>query len=211
MKNLKPNERELIKLTNFFKKRAEKLIQEGQLNEQEQQVTEACENLANSLYAHAANREAVLEKRKKLSEIVKDQAVCPKCNKSTHLKLNGVALSEQGWRSNKYKCRRCNITFTWNRPNNPWDLVPYLRQVIAEMDVTAHNEQLPSQTREHAAYNRDMMQENLAKLEPVLQTSDEELAEMEQREKEMAKLIHEFKNYLLIEKIKMDNWKEPEA
>ncbi len=211
MKNLKPTERELIRLTNFFKKRAEELILQGALNEEDQQVTAACQNLAESLYKHADNREAVLEKRRQLGAIVKDNAACPKCELATYLKFNGVATSEQGWKSNKYKCRRCNITFTWNRPNNPWDLVPYLRLVIAEMDQTAHNEELPPQTREHAAYNRDMMLENLDRLEPVLQASDVELAEMEARELEMSKLIHQFKNYLLIEKIKMNKWEDPIA
>ncbi|HSI91828.1 MAG TPA: hypothetical protein VK927_11980 [Adhaeribacter sp.] len=210
MNNLKPTERELIKLINFFKKRAENLVAEGVLTEQEQQVTSACENLANSLYVHAANRDAVLEKRDKLSTIVKDQASCPKCEKNDQLKLNGVAQNEQGWKSNKYKCRRCNIMFTWNRPNNPWDLVPYLRTVITELEETAANEQMPPQTREHAAVNREMMLENLARLEPVLQESDEELTAMQKREKEMSKLIHEFKNYLMIEKIKLDVWVDPD-
>ena len=210
MKNLKPTERELIKLTTFFKKRAEELILQGNLNEEEQQVTAACENLAESLYKHAENREAVLEKRRQLGAIVKDSATCPKCELATYLKFNGVDTSEQGWKSNKYKCRKCNITLTWNRPNNPWDLVPYLKLVITELDQTSANDAMPPQTRESAAYNRDMMIENLARLEPVLQASDQELAEMEQRELEMSKLIHEFTNYLLIEKIKMNKWVAPE-
>ena len=209
MKNLKPTERELIKLTNFFKKRAEELILLGNLNEEEQQVTQACENLTESLYKHAENREAVLEKRRQLGAIVKDNATCPKCEQAAFLKFNGVATSEQGWKSNKYKCRKCNITFTWNRPNNPWDLVPYLKLVITELDQTSVNEAMPPQTREHAAYNRDMMIENLARLEPVLQASDQELADMEERELEMSKLIHQFTNYLLIEKIKMNKWVDP--
>jgi hypothetical protein len=209
MKNLKANERELLKLINFFRKRAEKLVSAGELNEQDQQVTQACQNLANTLNDHAGLRAAIMEKREKLANIVKDQAKCPKCERNSHLKFNGVAYSEQGWKSNKYKCRRCNIVFTWNRPNNPWDLIPYLREVIAEMEETMQDEQQPAHTREHAAFNRDQMLENIARLEPVLQTSDEEMASLEAREKEMAKMIHQFKNYLLIEKIKMDAWQEP--
>ena len=58
--------------------------------------------------------------------------------------------------------------------------------------------------------NRDLMLENIARLEPVLNDSNEEIAALEEREKEMARLIHQFKNYLLIEKIKLDTWQEPE-
>lgn len=208
MKNLKANERELLKLINFFRKRAEKLILTGELNPEEQQVTQACQNLANTLNQHAAMRAAIMEKREKLANIVKDQAKCPKCQSNSHLKYTGVAYSEQGWKSNKYKCRRCNIGFTWNRPNNPWDLVPYLREVIAELEETMEDQEQAAEIREQAAFNRDQMLENLARLEPVLQESDEEMAGLEAREKEMGRMIHEFKNYLLIEKIKMDTWQE---
>src|SRR5688572_29315188 len=209
MKNLKDNEREVIKLINFFRKRAEKLIEEGSLSEEEQQVTSSCQKLQDSLYLHAANREAVLEKRDQLNTIVKDNAACPQCESNSHLKFVTVEKNEKGWKSNRYKCRKCNIAFTWNRPNNPWDLVPFLQAVVAEMDATAQDENQPQQARIQAAFNRDMMQENLARLEPVLQASDAELAEMEERELEMSKLIHEFTNYLLIEKIKMNKWVAP--
>ena len=37
-----------------------------------------------------------------------------------------------------------------------------------------------------------------------------ELKDLEMREREMARIIHDFKNYLLIEKIKMDVYIEPE-
>jgi hypothetical protein len=209
MKNLNDNERKLLKLINFFRKRAEKLIEEGTLSEQDQQVTTACQNLADSLLVHADNRAAILEKRAQLGAIVKDNAACPKCESNSHLKFVTVDTNEKGWKSNRYKCRRCNIAFTWNRPNNPWDLVPFLKDVVLEMEATALNETIPQQTREHAAYNRDMMLENLARLEPVLQESDLELASLEERDREMGKLIHQFTNYLMIEKIKMDAWVEP--
>lgn len=211
MKNLKENEREVIKLINFFRKRAERLIEEGALSEEEQQVTSSCQKLEESLYLHAANREAVLEKRDQLGTIVKDNAACPKCESNSHLKFVTVEKNEQGWKSNRYKCRRCNIAFTWNRPNNPWDLVPFLKAVVADMDSAAQDENETERARQVAAYNRDLMLENLAKLEPVMQSSDEELAEMEAREREMSKLIHQFKNYLLIEKIKLDTWVEPKG
>jgi len=45
--NLKENERELIKLVNFFRKRAEKLIKKGKLSEEHKQVINACEPIAS--------------------------------------------------------------------------------------------------------------------------------------------------------------------
>jgi hypothetical protein len=50
------------------------------------------------------------------------------------------------------------------------------------------------------------MEENLAKLKPVIQAHDEAYASLQTRENEMERLLHEFKNSLMIEKIKMDTW-----
>jgi hypothetical protein len=43
-------------------------------------------------------------------------------------------------------------------------------------------------------------------LKPVIDAHNAEYDELQTRELEMEKLIHEFKNSLLIEKIKMDTW-----
>src|SRR5690606_7494516 len=159
--------------------RTENLSVTGALSEEEQQITTSCQKLLESLYSHVANHEAVLDKRDQLITIVKDNAACPQCETKSHLKCVTVEQNEKSWKSNRYKCRRCNIAFTWNRPNNPWDLVPFLKEVLVQMEATAQDETQTEQARQYAAYNRNMMLENLARLEPVLQNSDEELAEME--------------------------------
>jgi hypothetical protein len=41
----------------------------------------------------------------------------------------------------------------------------------------------------------------------VIEAHDNEFHQLESREAEMEKLVHEFKNSLLIEKIKLDSWK----
>ncbi len=50
------------------------------------------------------------------------------------------------------------------------------------------------------------MQANLDKLKPVIDAHDKDYDVLMARDLEMEKLIHEFKNSLLIEKIKMDTW-----
>jgi hypothetical protein len=52
------------------------------------------------------------------------------------------------------------------------------------------------------------MQSNLDKLKPVIEAHDKDFEEMRHRDEEMDRLVHEFKNTLLIEKIKMDTWKK---
>lgn len=202
--NLTPIEREVIKLINHFSKRAEKLIKEGKLSPEHQQVSESCQRLVTQIYEHAESREAVLLKREKLKKIVQDNASCPKCNKTSHLKLVGVAIHEKGWKSNKYKCRRCNIQFTWNRPNNPWDMLLFMQNYQEELQTNASNEQLPDDIRQHSRMVLEQLNQNINQLQPVLQQSDQEISEINQRDHEMAKMLTGIKSHLLIEKIKMD-------
>jgi hypothetical protein len=209
--SLKPNERELIKLIKFFRKRAQQLIQQGQLSEEHQQLGTACDKLTDQIFNHARLREQVTEKRNKLSQLIKDNAACPKCHQSNQLKLVGTARHEKGWKSNKYKCRRCNIEFLWAKPNNPWDMVAFLEQYIGEMEDNVRNESLPAEIRSQSSQVIDQLQDSLAQLKPVLAGSDQEMADLETTEVEMSKMIHQFTNYLQIEKIKLNTWQDPAA
>lgn len=207
--SLKANERELIKLIKFFRKRADQLIQEGQLSEEHQQLGVACEKLTTQILNHASLREQVTTKRDKLRQLIKDNASCPKCKQGNQLKLTGSGRHEQGWKSNKYKCRRCNIEFLWSKPNNPWDMVIFLDQYIAEMQENVANESLPEEIRRQSSQVITQLEQSLAQLKPVLEGSDQEMADLETTEVEMSKMIHQFTNYLQIEKIKLNTWQDP--
>lgn len=206
---LKENERELIKLIRFFSKRATRLMEAGELSSENKQLTSACENLENQLYTHANNRSAILEKRDRLEKIVEDNAKCPKCERADMLKRTGVATNLNGWRSNTYRCRRCNTEFTWNKPNNPWHLAEFLELYMHELEKGLEKEQHADVIR-HTRAAIEQMKDSLNRMRPVLATSDEEMEALQEKEQEMTKLIHQFKNYLLIEKIKLDSYQEPE-
>lgn len=207
--SLKPNERELIKLIKFFRKRAQQLIQEGQLSEEHQQLGVACDKLTDQILNHARIREQVTGKREKLRQLIKDNAVCPKCQQNNQLKRIGIARHEKGWQSNKYKCRRCNIEFVWGKPNNPWDMVTFLEQYIGELEGNVQNESLPEEIRQQSAVVIEQLHTSLGQLKPVLAESDQEMADLETTEVEMSKMIHQFTNYLQIEKIKLNTWEDP--
>jgi hypothetical protein len=204
--NLKPNEKELIKLIGFFKKRAEKLIREQKLDNKYEELILACEKLTAQLQVHALKRKEILEQRDKLKTLIKDNAECPKCNKSNQLKQVGVDTNEKGWKSNKYRCRNCNIEFVQTRPNNPWDMIPFLKQFMQELEAKFSNDNMDELTRNHSMAMLEQMRDSLDKLSPVIEASDEDYRELKERDLEMDKLIHEFKNNLLIERIKMDTW-----
>ncbi|HEY0029360.1 MAG TPA: hypothetical protein VGC65_01280 [Bacteroidia bacterium] len=202
--HLKENERELIKQVSYFKKRAEKIILEGKSAEDHLPLIESCEKLVDTIQLHAAKRAEILLQRETLKNIVKDNAVCPKCYKNTHLKPAGIDTGDNGWKCNKYRCRKCNIEFVWAKPNNPWDLVPYLERMIANIETKLSEEGVEESQKEESTKMIEQIQLSLSKLKPVIEASDLDYAEMEAREADMSRIVNEFKMHLQIERIKLD-------
>jgi hypothetical protein len=204
--HLKENERELLKLVSFFRKHAEKLIKENKVDPEFQQLIDTCEKFETQLNIHAGRREEVLQQREQLKALVKDNALCPKCSKNANLKFTGIDKHPKGWKCNKYKCRKCNIEFVWSRPNNPWDMIPYVEGFISELEEKMKKEDTSPEDKQAAAETILQMNGNLEKLKPVIEASDLDHTELQERDEEMGRMIHEFKNHLLIIKIKMDTW-----
>jgi DNA-directed RNA polymerase subunit RPC12/RpoP len=204
--NFKANERELVKLATFFKKESRRLIEEGKLGEESVKVEEAVDKFIDHMSRHADARAFILDQREQLKSLVKDDAECPTCKKRDMIKIVGTEKSEQGWISNRYRCRRCNIEFTWNRPNNPWDMIQYIEAVMAMLKKKAESTALSELERQQILQSLPSMEANLGRLKPVIEAHDKEYNEWLARETEMEKLIHEFKNSLMIERIKLDTW-----
>jgi hypothetical protein len=198
-------ERELVKLVTWFKKKAQKISEEKPENAEEYtQLVQTCEKLVDQLGIHAKYREAVLDKREELKMMVKDNARCPECNKADMLKLTGVDTSAQGWKNNKYRCRRCNIEFVWNTPNNPWDMVPYVEEMVAVLEKKI-NEETPNNGAHQLIVDAiSSMKGNLEILRPIVEASDKDYSELQAREQEMADIVQRFKKQLMIEKIRME-------
>jgi hypothetical protein len=201
--NLKSEERELIRLVNFFKRKVKSMVEEKKTTEDYTEIIATCDKLVEQISIHANSRDIILEEREKLKGLIKEQVLCPKCEKNTNLKHIGVDKSPEGWKSNKYRCKKCNIEFVWNAPNNPWDMVPYVERYIAELEIKLQQEETDEQTREENRLAVEQLKGNLGKLKPVVEASDLDLQEMEARDKEMAEIVRNFTKHLQIEKIKM--------
>ena len=202
--NLKQEEREVIKLVGFFRKKAEKLIEAKQLPEDYSQLLETSDKLVEQIEIHAKNRETILAERAQLQSLIKENAQCPKCHKSDKLKKTGIDKSPQGWKSNKYKCRGCNIEFVWNAPNNPWDMIPYVEHFVAQLKEKIQAEE-DETTRAQTEAVIQQMEANITRLKPIVEASDLDLADLEAREKEMTAVVHKFRKHLMIEKIRMED------
>ena len=85
-------------------------------------------------------------------------------------------------------------------------MIKYLEEVLQTVQVKYAMENSSDQEKAEAQANIDSLQGNLDRLKPIIDAHDEAFNQMLVREEEMDKLIHEFKNSLLIEKIKMDRW-----
>jgi hypothetical protein len=203
-KHYNQKERDLVKLAGFFKKESIRLMEEGRLGEEHKSVQEAVDKFLNHMENHANTRAAILDQRDYLNKLVKDNAQCPKCHTSDKLKIVGTEKNEKGWKSNRYRCRKCNIEFTWNMPNNPWHMIQYIEEILNDMQKKV--EEATGEEKEQSMQALSKMQDNLSKLKPVIDAHDKEYYDLLQREQEMERLLHEFKNSLMIEKIKMDTW-----
>ena len=203
--NLKPEERELVKLVQYFKKRAQVLITENKLEDEYRQMLETCDKLTEQLYMHAKNRDIIHAEREQLQGMIKDNAKCPKCSSAEMLKVIGFDTNAQGWKSNKYKCRKCNIAFVWNTPNNPWDMIPYVEKFIKDTEEKLAGLDPSDPTIEGTSMGLEAMKANLAKLKPVTEASNLDMKDLEERETQMADIVHKFKKHLMIEKIKMED------
>jgi hypothetical protein len=159
-KNFKANERELFKVATFFKKQSKKLIEEGKLGEENRQVGEAVDKFIDHLNNHANTRAFIMEQRDYLKKLVRDNARCPQCHSSDMLKLAGSEKNDKGWKSNRYKCRKCNIYFTWNMPNNPWDMIQYIGEVLEMLRTKYDNENASEEERAEARASIATMQAN---------------------------------------------------
>jgi len=209
-KHFKPNERELVKVATFFKRQSKKLIDEGKLGDEHKQVENAVDRFVEQMNQHANARAFILEQRETLRKLVRDNAECPSCHTRDMLKLAGTEKNEKGWKSNRYKCRRCNIAFTWNTPNNPWDMILYFEEVLAQLQARNEGTENAAEKEQFTAAIGSI-QDNLGKLRPVIDAHEQEYRDLQSRESEMEQLIHEFKNSLLIEKIKMDTWENKKS
>jgi hypothetical protein len=201
--NLKPEERELIKLIGFFKKKAQQLIAEERLPAEYNEMIETSDKLVEHINLHANKREVIIGEREQLQQMMKDNAQCPKCASAEKLKHVGIDKNEQGWKSNKYKCRNCNIEFVWNAPNNPWDMIPYVENFVFELRKKMEGS--TDRDRELVEKAISDMENNMTRLKPIVEASDQDWAELEAQEKDLAELVHRFKKQLMIEKIRMED------
>jgi hypothetical protein len=205
-KNFKSNERELVKVASYFKRQSKKLVAEGRLGEEHLKVSDAVDRFVEQMESHANMRAEIMARRESLGKIVKDNAICPKCGTSDKLRFIGTERNEKGWKSNRYRCRKCNVDFTWNRPNNPWDMIKYIEEVIGLLTTKLNGPATAEEEKAQIASGIHNMNDNLEKLKPIIEAHDLEYNAIVARDAEMEQLIHEFRNSLLIERIKMDTW-----
>jgi hypothetical protein len=202
--DLNADEREVVKLVGFFKKKAEQLANENKLEHSYTALMETCDKFVDQIGLHAGSRKLIRDQQEQLNKLVKDNARCPNCEKSDMLKQVGVDTNEQGWKNNKYKCRRCNIEFVWNIPNNPYDMIAYVEYLSAKMEAEIREGKLSETAKLQTEMALEQMKGNLDRLKPVVDAVRNDIIALEEREREMSVLVEKFKKHLMIEKIRLD-------
>ena len=91
-------------------------------------------------------------------------------------------------------------------PNNPWHMIEYIEDMLQQMKAKVESGSVLETDPDQSSQVIDGMQQSLDKLKPIVEAHDKEFQELQTREQEMERFLHEFKNSLMIEKIKMDSW-----
>ena len=81
-------------------------------------------------------------------------------------------------------------------------MIPFLESLIEQLDN--HPE---VSTPEEKEQSLAAIRENLTKIKNVIYLADSEYEEFQRKDLEMSRLVHEFANFLQIEKIKLNVWK----
>lgn len=90
-------------------------------------------------------------------------------------------------------------------------MISYIEELLTVMRLQYNNESASPQERELLLATINNTEEKLNTLKPVITTHDAEYEALQVHEATMEKLIHEFKNSLMIERIKMDTWENRQA
>lgn len=85
-------------------------------------------------------------------------------------------------------------------------MISFMEEFSANLETKLTENQLDEQAQVQARAAIESMSKNVENLKPVIDAADQEYKDVDIRDIEMAKLIHEFKNQLLIEIIKLDTW-----
>jgi len=85
-------------------------------------------------------------------------------------------------------------------------MIQYIEEVIDTLMLKSGEPGISQEEKAQIQTGIENMQANLAKLKPVIDAHNAEYEALQKREAEMEKLIHEFKNSLMIERIKLDTW-----
>jgi hypothetical protein len=200
--NYNDDEREVVKLANYFIRQAKKYTDVSESGQQLALIS-SCQQICDVLSNHADYRSAIEEEKQYLSKIIKDNAVCPKCSSMEYLRFSEVDNSEE-YKCNRYRCRKCNIAFTWNRPNNPWDMLKFVKRLKQEMEDKFNR------SREMGNENSDDLSsiENLGveveKLSSAIDQFDARYNQMTSKDEEIQAMVKDFKKYLKIEKVKFE-------
>ena len=85
-------------------------------------------------------------------------------------------------------------------------MLEYIEEMLAQMRAKLEAGSVAETDTDQTRQAIDVMQQNLDKLKPIVDAHDKDYYELQSREQEMERFLHEFKNSLMIEKIKMDTW-----
>ena len=85
-------------------------------------------------------------------------------------------------------------------------MISFINEMVAVLMLKSNGKDVTESEKKETDHLVQSMQSNVHALQSAISGHDLEYRAIVEKDTEMEKLIHEFKNMLLIEKIKMDTW-----
>ncbi|MFH1004192.1 MAG: hypothetical protein V1781_01640 [Bacteroidota bacterium] len=194
-KYLDKDEKELLSLIFYHRRQYENTkIRQGGLHPDDIQIMELLdkgETMLKSISLERKNREEIKQKPIRTN--------CPKCNIEKERNPIGEEKSEHGYMCNNYHCDECKIDYMDFKPNNAKDQLSWFEEFMAVLEK--HKEDMTKMPNEFTQSVIELKKQGEI-FKKACEEEEEALINLQQAEQKQSKAIAQYRDYLLIAKVK---------
>jgi len=195
------DELELLDLIDYFKKKAVKLELQGKKLKDHNEFIDRLEHM----------KQVVLQNKVHVNEFldtqIKDVPLeCPNCHGSAKIRSTGISKKNtKGLLCNEYHCDECNKSFLHFFPNNEKDQLKWYKNIISQFERASNDKRFSDYTVEIKSRVTDMRR-SYSRMKMAMEAEKNIVHGLEEANNTVRKIISEYRNMLLVEKMKENLW-----
>lgn len=195
------DELELLDLIDYFKKKTIRLEIQGKRLQDHDEFIYRLEHMKNVVIQNKVYVNEFLNPQ--INEISLE---CPNCSQFTHIQQTGVAeKNSKGLLCNEYYCAGCKKSFLHYFPNNDRDQLKWYKEIILQFERISNDKRFSAFTVEFKDRVTDM-RKSYNRMKNAIKAEKNIVIGLEQANATVRKIISEYRNMLLVEKMKEHLW-----